>query len=342
MEERKSVATGKRNPGFVKIRRGLLEHWPAMSVNARAFYVWLHLTAIWREGPKRGWVEASYDDMARANGWSVKTIQRTIDELEAKPYIEVERAANQYELTRIKILKYDLEDPTSAVDKFDRSNQRSIVAQVSVADYAADGGVDKFDRSVVHSKPAESQNALDLQAPKKSKNLRSTEENAVRRPLNAELRHSRDGFSPSAKRENLEGRLAAKIAAARDSYSDYIQFCQRKGREHPFGKLERETFTALEYELDVSSPLVSRTFVFTAAEVYQENRGRGLSLGVLCCKVIDMLDRYRREDKECAAQSGRPSDGYFYPPDFKEHRDRLRARERLHEQGVHSTREARA
>ncbi len=91
----------KRDPGFVKIRRGLLAHLPGMSSNAAKLYLWFHLKASWQP-PKRGRVEASFDDMARGNGWSLKTLQRTIEELETMPFIEVERATNQYELTRIK------------------------------------------------------------------------------------------------------------------------------------------------------------------------------------------------------------------------------------------------
>src|SRR5882762_8741927 len=112
----KTLSGEKLDPGFAKIRKGLLAHLPGMSGNAVKLYLMLHFKACWF-APKRGWVEASFDDMARWCGWSTKTLSRHVEELEAKPYIEVKRAANQHEVSRTKILKYDLEESTSAVDK---------------------------------------------------------------------------------------------------------------------------------------------------------------------------------------------------------------------------------
>src|SRR6267154_106340 len=190
----------KRDPGFVKIRRGLLAHLPGMSSNAAKLYLWFHLKAFWQP-PKRGRVEASFDDMARGNGWSLKTLQRTIEELETIPFIEVERATNQYELTRIRILKYDLEEFTSALDK-------SVQSDTAGVDYAEVSGVDKFDCSTVHSKPASQQHQHDLQAPKKVKEVKElkngTADAAVRRPFDGKLPLSEQrGFSPSEKKKKL-------------------------------------------------------------------------------------------------------------------------------------------
>lgn len=158
----------KRNPGFAPIRRGLLEHWPSMSANARSFYVWLHLTAYWQDGPKRCWVEASFDDMERANGWSLKVLRGAIEELEAKPYIAVDRAANQHELTRIKILKYDCEESESAPSLQGSSSDVGTSLAPSLAP-SLQGS------SEGRSKPAEHQNLKGLHAPKKVKKLRSKE-----------------------------------------------------------------------------------------------------------------------------------------------------------------------
>jgi hypothetical protein len=49
--------------------------------------------------------------------WDKRKLKRTIAELKSKGYIEVRRAANQHELTRIKILKYDIQNGASAGDK---------------------------------------------------------------------------------------------------------------------------------------------------------------------------------------------------------------------------------
>src|SRR5882762_3902607 len=155
----KTLSGEKLDPGFAKIRKGLLAHLPGMSGNAVKLYLMLHFKACWF-GPKRGWVEASFDDMARWCGWSTKTMQRIVEELEAKPYIEVERALNQHELTRIKILKYGLEEFTSGVDK-------SVQSKSVGVDFAVDSAVDSAADKTVHSKPATAQNQQDLQAPKK-------------------------------------------------------------------------------------------------------------------------------------------------------------------------------
>jgi hypothetical protein len=106
----------KRGPGFVKLRRGLLPHLSEMSSNAVKLYVYLQLKAQWL-GPMRGWVECRYEDLADGLGWDKRKLKRTTAELKSKGYIEVRRAANQHELTRIKILKYDIENGASAGDK---------------------------------------------------------------------------------------------------------------------------------------------------------------------------------------------------------------------------------
>jgi hypothetical protein len=62
--------SSQRGPGFVKLRRGLLPHLAEMSSNAAKLYVCLLLRAHWESGPKRGWVETRYEDIARDLGWS--------------------------------------------------------------------------------------------------------------------------------------------------------------------------------------------------------------------------------------------------------------------------------
>jgi|GEM_PF-2640716 hypothetical protein len=307
----------KRNPGFAPIRRGLLEHWAEMSVNARAFYIWLHLTANW-SGPKRGWVDASFEDMAGGNGWSVKTVQRTIEELEALPFIEVERATSQYRLTRIRILKYDREETDSAeltsepsdstVDKFDRTSPEGV-------DRAMDRGVDKFDRTSDRTSPPILQSQRDLQLPKKVKKLRSKEERLtpdVRRRKDAEQHEpSRKSFSPSAKRKKLVARLEHAV--------------RRNGNEFD-GELDAEelaAFKATRYEVRDPAQL-SCGFVWTVVDVFRDHQGESLSPGILCSKIID---RCVSEQSACKKLGADPSE-YFWPVDFQDHRDRLRAEER--------------
>jgi hypothetical protein len=71
----------QRDPGFVKIRRGLLAHLPEMSSNAVKLYVWLHLKAHWQPGPKRGWVEANKEGIMESLAWANSMVRRTVDEL---------------------------------------------------------------------------------------------------------------------------------------------------------------------------------------------------------------------------------------------------------------------
>lgn len=114
----KPTSSVKRKAQF-KLRDGAARRLRARALgkhvnNAAKLFVWLLAAAHW-SGPKPGLVETTFEDTARANGWTWrKTTQRAIEQLEAKPYIEVKRAANHHELTRIKILKYDLEEPNSA------------------------------------------------------------------------------------------------------------------------------------------------------------------------------------------------------------------------------------
>jgi hypothetical protein len=299
-----------------------------MSGNEAKFYLWLQLTAYF-SGPNRGCVEASYEDMARANGFSSRTLQRVIEGLERKPYIEVERAANQHELTRIKILKYDLADPNSAVDKPDHSNSDGV-------DSAVDSGVDKFDRSAVHSNVPMSLEREGLQALKNAVEVKKEKKgtaDAVRRRFDAELPIANSDSStakpnPSSKRsEKLRARLAEKIGLADDRYASYIAWCLKRGESHPFGDDEQDAFRALGYKPDLSSDHLSSCFVMSVLHIYEEHRDKGVTPGNMCSKVLDYCQSNRKKD----ITLGGSGDGYYWPPDFQEHRNRLRERERQKE-----------
>ena len=79
--------TQKRHPGWVRIRRGLLDHLPRMSDRATKLYLYLHLTCEW-SGPARGSVNASFEDIAKGIGCSTKTVQRALEELEEELFVD--------------------------------------------------------------------------------------------------------------------------------------------------------------------------------------------------------------------------------------------------------------
>jgi hypothetical protein len=180
-----------------------------------------------------------------------------------------------------------------------------------------------------------------LQAPKKVVEVKKEKKgkaDAVRRPFDAEQRAlHKSFFSPSEKKKKLTARLAAKIQKQDDSYAEWVEACRAKGREHPFGPAEREAFKALHYEPDLESPLLSFDFVSSVVCVYDEHREKDLSPGILCSKVIDFCEQERKRDKTLDCDGG-----YYYPPDFVDHRNRLRARERANAQTSQSSLEVRA
>jgi hypothetical protein len=161
-----AASSEKRGPGWTPIRRGLRPHLRNMSSNAAKLYLWLHLSAEFSPGPRRGLVEQSYEDIARAIGWSRKKVQRTVGELLSRPYIEVVLATNQHDLTRIKILKYDPDEASPAVDK-------SVHGDPFGVDTAVDRGVDKCVQGDVHSSPPNGKKTEKMHA---SKNVEEGEE----------------------------------------------------------------------------------------------------------------------------------------------------------------------
>jgi hypothetical protein len=150
----------KRNPGFVQIRRGLLTHLRGMSGNAVKLYLWLHLSAYWF-GPKRGCVEVSYDGVMLGLGWYRKLVQRCIRELVQKSYIQVTRAANQHEVTTIKILRFN-------VGECDSGEDTSVSTKNHAEDRAEDSAQHPGVPTSVPSSPSISQNSHGLQAHKKA------------------------------------------------------------------------------------------------------------------------------------------------------------------------------
>jgi hypothetical protein len=90
----------------------------------------------------------------------------------------------------------------------------------------------------------------------------------------------------------------------------------------------------VEYKPDLQSPLLSWDFVDAVRDVVEEYSYKETSPGNLCSKVID----------ECERQRKVYGSGYLWPPDFQEHRDRLREYERAaeREQATNRSRTANA
>jgi hypothetical protein len=307
-----SRSSEKRNFNFVMLRRGFREHLPGMSGNAVKLYVWLHLSAHF-SGPKRGCVEASYEDIARSLRWNQKTLQRALTEMELR-YIEIQRAANQYELTTIRIIKYDLEGSAPAVDK-------SVQSKSPAVDAGVDSGVDKSVQSDVHSNGPNSENRKELQPTKNAVEVK-TEKNGKADAVRRLSDPSPKSAARFKKNQNLSARLAAKIQESGYSFSGWADHCEKKGWPHPWNAERRQAFEAMQYKPNLESPLLSMDFVIAVEFVWEENQDKDLPAGILCSKVIDCCERERKRD----------GDGNYYPPNFVEHRNQLRARERAAEQ----------
>jgi len=148
--------------------------------------------------------------------------------------------------------------------------------------------------------------------------------NAVRHPIDAERLASVPSFKSASrfkKTQNLKAHLVAKIEKDGGSYAHWIEDCQKRGWEHPFGDEEREAFAATGYEPDLNDPLLGSDFVMTVVDVCEEKRGKDMSAGNLCSAIIDRCDKEIKQGF-----------GTYYPPSFVEHRDQLRAKERATEQ----------
>ena len=311
-----------RDPGYVKLRRGLLPHLCEMSDRAVKLYVWLLLRARF-EGTKRGWVEASFGDMARELGWSSKTVQRAIRELAAKSYIQVERATSQWELTRIKVLKYDAELPVSGVDKSVHSEDEGV-------DQGVDRGADTSVRWSVHTSASIPQCPQGLQAPKNAveiKRERRGRLDAVRRPFDAELRLASP--PPLEGKPKSKPRLSERKAKLRARLAGAIHVNGSRFRS----RLDRDEHAVLQAAVNATcytardSTVVTDGFVYTLMEIFEKHKNDGISPGNLSSKVID---RCLSQQESCKTMGSDPSE-YYWPPDFQENRDRLRERERLAE-----------
>lgn len=331
--ERSSASSEKRDPGFVKIRRGLLAHLRQMSSNATKLYLFFHLKAFW-QGPKRGCVEANIDDLMFFLGWSRSMVKRTIAELVQRGYILFEGAANQHEQGTIRISKFDAMETDSA----QLTGEPSMTAQNSAGFTAGLSGGLTGEPSSEPSTPSNPQSQRDLQAPKNAievKKEKNERLEAVRRPNDAELRSSREhkvhgrgctpskpsplptgkDFSLSEKRILLGERIAASLTENRTRFDREFEEC------------ELEAFDYIRYE-KYQPTYLADGFVTVVAEVYLDHKDNLPLPGILCSKIID---RCKSEIESCK-KLGMDRSDYYWPPDFQKHRDRLRAKERESEQ----------
>lgn len=135
---------------------------------------------------------------------------------------------------------------------------------------------------------------------------------AVRRRFDAEHRISAKGFfSPSEKKKKLTSRLTKAVQANRNTFDDQ------------FDDDHREAFKYIKYN-PLNPQALPCGFVDVVWDVYEDRKSEAIPPGILCSKIID---RCMSEQKACKKLGSDPSE-YFWPPDFQDHRDRLRAEER--------------
>lgn len=256
-------------------------------------------------------------------GWSRSMVKRSLDELAEKDYISFKGAANQHGIGAIKILKFDVEEHNSAQSTSEPSKSLENSARLSAGLSARLTG----EPSTEPSRPSISQRQQDLQPPKnavevkKEKNycvdaVRRPIYDAVRRPIYAELHHSSKSFSPQKRKQNLESRLIEKSLKDKSFFDDNLD------------KVQRAAFAATGYTPRDPRKLYSG-FVHAVEMVWDKCKDTEISQGNLCSKIIDYCLAQQESCKKLGGPASRSD--YYWPPDFQEHRDRLRAQERARE-----------
>lgn len=88
----------------------LIESWPELSGNGAKLYAWLIVSA-----PREGCLEVSFENMARGNGWSLKTLRGAIRELERKSCITAARSTGKHVRTQIRLLHCEDQEPAPSL-----------------------------------------------------------------------------------------------------------------------------------------------------------------------------------------------------------------------------------
>ena len=94
--------------GYVKLRRGLLEHLPRMTPNAVKLYVYL-LLKVRGTGVDKGLYRSTSRAMAgelAMNRLAVMSATRELESMKPKAFIKVKRSTNQHSLTEYRILRF--------------------------------------------------------------------------------------------------------------------------------------------------------------------------------------------------------------------------------------------
>jgi hypothetical protein len=332
---RKSADRGGTNEKTFRIpvSTGIFEHCPNMLDSIWLFLWYIDKTTKETDGVGLvlGGMPIIDSKPAAALGVPVKTIRRWRKMLAAGGYVTVRRTAYGCCVTLPKSKKWKwgltLVSPQSSSSSRDLPN-----AEISTSNESTRSGHSDFPSGTqrlpvpgtetARNGKYKEDKAVDLAVDSK----KNSRHDAVRRPVDAELRcSSRGAFSPSEKKQKLFGRLIAKISEQGDLFSECRRACRKKGWD-PFGVEEQQAFEALQYKPDLDSPLLSWDFVSAVVEVYDENRQKGLPASILCSKVIDFCERERKSNKTLGCDGG-----YYYPPDFVDHRNRLSATERANQ-----------
>lgn len=151
---------------------------------------------------------------------------------------------------------------------------------------------------------------------------------AVRRPVDAEHRIATKPFSPpsegkakakpSERRAKLSARLAEAIRANGNQFEGGLD---RDDRAVLQAAVNRTRYEAKDFEI------LTDGFIVTLMEIFEKHKNDGTSPGNICSKVID---RCLSQQESCKTLGSDPSE-YYWPPDFQDHRDQLRAEERMAE-----------
>ncbi len=119
-----------KKAGYVRLRRGLVEHLPRMTPNAVKVYLFLLLKAK-ATGVEQGVFRATTRAMSEESGMNRIAMMRAIRELESmepKPFIAVKRSTNQHAMTEYKILRFAGSESRPAKD--DSAGMESVPSPI--------------------------------------------------------------------------------------------------------------------------------------------------------------------------------------------------------------------
>ena len=117
--------------GYVKLRRGIAEHFKVMSASELKVYVGLLLLANYKNGSVNTTIAKLSDFIALSYKWTQVSLHR----LEAFGYVKITVATNQWKDNKIEIINYNgsviTSDPTSEPRSEPRSEPHTTAKSVS-------------------------------------------------------------------------------------------------------------------------------------------------------------------------------------------------------------------